>query len=240
MPRFAVRVGAFFVGLFFIACADAASLQVSPVRVNLSAESSTAAIKVENASAEATSVQLEVLAWSQNAGAEEYAPTRDILATPPLFTLPAGGSQIVRLGLLQAPAPDKETSYRLFLQELPGSKSSGNQVQFTMRISIPLFVAPADGIARSDIEWKAEKLGSGKLQVQAFNRGNKHLQLSGIQLRLAEGGATFADIREMKYLLPGQGYQWQMRPSGKLPNKGRTLLITAHTDEGILEAQAPF
>ena len=47
-------------------------------------------------------VQLEPMAWAHMAGKDTYTPTNEILATPPIFTIPAGGAQIVRVGLRRA------------------------------------------------------------------------------------------------------------------------------------------
>ena len=76
---------------------NAANLGVSPVRVTLSESQKTGAITVLNKSTEPVSIQLEVLSWSQEEGKDVLTPTREILATPPIFTIPAGTSQLLSL-----------------------------------------------------------------------------------------------------------------------------------------------
>ena len=82
---------------------------VSPVRVDLSARKATAAMTVRNDSDQPVVIQLQTVAWSQAGGQDSTTPTSDLIATPPLFTLPAQSSQIVRVGLRK---PDPLASRR--------------------------------------------------------------------------------------------------------------------------------
>ena len=59
------------------------------------------------------------MSWSQVEGKDVYTATREVLANPPIFTVPAGGSQLVRIGLRRAPNTQRELTYRIFMQELP-------------------------------------------------------------------------------------------------------------------------
>jgi len=83
--------------------ASAASLGVSPVRVTLSESQSMGALTVRNDGTEPASLQMEMLNWSQAEGQDVLTPTRELLANPPIFTVPAGGSQLVRVGLRRGP-----------------------------------------------------------------------------------------------------------------------------------------
>jgi len=76
---------------FFIAGtvgASAGSFAVSPVRVTLSSSDPVASLVVRNDDSAPVVVQLELAAWSQQDGKDEFSPTREILATPPIFTMP--------------------------------------------------------------------------------------------------------------------------------------------------------
>ena len=99
--------------------ASAASLGVSPVRVTLSESQSMGSLTVRNDGTEPASLQMEMLNWSQAEGQDVLMPTRELLANPPIFTVPAGGSQLVRVGLRRAPDGQRELTYRIVLQELP-------------------------------------------------------------------------------------------------------------------------
>lgn len=71
--------------------ACAGSFQVNPVRATLTASLPVGSLTVRNTGSEPAVVQLEVVSWSQQAGNDVYTPTKEILATPPIFTVPAGG-----------------------------------------------------------------------------------------------------------------------------------------------------
>ena len=78
---------------------QAASFRVNPVGLTLSAEHATAVLKVINDGSASTVIQLQTVAWSQDKGKDVYVPTRELLATPPIFTVAAGAQQLVRVGL---------------------------------------------------------------------------------------------------------------------------------------------
>ena len=121
--------------------ASAASLGVSPVRVTLSESQSMGALTVRNDGTEPASLQMEMLSWSQAEGQDVLTPTRELLANPPIFTVPAGGSQLVRVGLRRAPDGQRELTYRIVLQELPPPPNPDFMgTRMLMRISLPVFV----------------------------------------------------------------------------------------------------
>src|SRR5690242_10334147 len=92
------RCGLAFLLFLYTATASAGSFSVNPVRVTLSANEPIAAITVRNESTEASVVQLETSSWTQHDGADALASTVEILATPPILTIPPGASRIVRVG----------------------------------------------------------------------------------------------------------------------------------------------
>src|SRR5919197_3432502 len=112
----------------FVACfgyllcsawAHAGSLQVSPLRLTLSSAQTIDAITVHNSGSDSMVVQVQAFTWSQEDEQDIYIPTKEILANPPIFSLPAGGSQILRIGLRREPPQQRELSYRLYLQQIP-------------------------------------------------------------------------------------------------------------------------
>ena len=58
--------------------AQAASFQVNPVRLTLSADRSTDVLRVINSSDTPTVVQLQIVAWSQEDGKDVYTPSRNL------------------------------------------------------------------------------------------------------------------------------------------------------------------
>jgi fimbrial chaperone protein len=77
----------------------AGSFEVNPVGLTLSAAHATGVVTVTNASESLTVVQLQVVAWSQENGEDVYAPTRNLLATPPNNTGAQGLQVLLRIGI---------------------------------------------------------------------------------------------------------------------------------------------
>lgn len=99
-----LRIGfVLLIGLIAATAALAGAFQVSPLRIALSAQAPIAVITVRNEGAVASVMQLKAMSWSQTAGEDSYSPTQEVLATPPIFTVPPGGAQIVRVGLRRQP-----------------------------------------------------------------------------------------------------------------------------------------
>lgn len=214
--------------------AGAGSLSVNPVRVNLAAGQTTSVLTVRNEGPEPALVQLEMMRWSQPEGVDQVQPTRDVLASPPIFTLPAGGSQIVRLGL-RGPLVDgpQELAYRLLIKEVPPVRTSPVQgVQIALNISLPVFVLPPAAAAAAlppVLRWQARPTADG-LWLRADNDGHLHVQVTGLHLAGGERLPRFAAA----YLLPGARREWKVSHTAAV---GGALSLVADTDAGPLADQ---
>lgn len=215
--------------------ASAGSFQVNPVRATLSTSLPVGSLTVRNTGSEPAVVQLEVVRWSQQEGKDVYSPTREILATPPIFTVPAGGSQVVRVGLRRSPDPQRELTYRLFLQEVPPPPKPGFQgLQVALRIGVPVFVLPPTP-AKPVLRWQVIRTPEGALKLSLTNRGNAHVQVANFKLALA-GGAELSTQQVAVYVLPGQSRDWLVE-AATVPSPGATLRVFAQTDAGDVEAE---
>ncbi len=209
----------------------AASFSVSPIRVELTAARPTATLTLRNGSTEATVVQVEVVAWLQQDGQDVYAQTRDLIATPPVFTVPAGEMQVVRIGLRQS-VEDKqsELSYRVYLQEVPGAPKNGQTgLQIALRVGVPVFVQPPVA-TRPELHWRIERTAQGMLRVTANNEGNAHIQITDFVIAPPGSANEIATQQVAAYLLSGQSKTWLLKPKS-LPSGGQ-LRLTAYTDAG--------
>ena len=77
-----------------VAGAQAGNFSAIPVRITLVGAAPTSLL-LENQGEEAVLVQSEVLAWSQRDGKDELVASRDLLISPPIFKLAAGGKHIL-------------------------------------------------------------------------------------------------------------------------------------------------
>ena len=221
--------------LLAIGPASAGSIAVNPVRVTLSATKSTGALVVRNSGADASVVQLQILSWSQQDGQDIYVPANEVLATPPIFTVPAGGSQTVRIGLRQPADPRREGSYRVIIQEVPPPpKPEFRGLQVALRLSVPIFVTPAMASAPK-LSWQANLTSQGDLNLTAANAGNAHIQV--IKFKLSSGGKELPPSLQPSaaYILTDQQHAWTLRFNSALP-AGSTVRVVAQTDAGDVQA----
>jgi fimbrial chaperone protein len=221
-----------FLGALAAPWTQAGSFQVSPVRATLSATHGVGSMTVRNDGSEPTVVQLQVVSWSQDQGKDVYAPTKEILATPPIFTVPPGGAQVVRVGLRRSPDSQRELAYRLYLQEVPRPSKPGlHGLQVALRFGVPVFVKPA-AAAGPVLRWQAFRTSREQLKVSLTNDGNAHVQVANFKLGLP-GGAELATYQAAAYVLPGQSREWLLKTSAQ---PGATLHIHAQTDAGDIQS----
>src|SRR5262245_61674732 len=112
------------VGVFAAGSAHAASFSVSPLRADLTAKTKSASFTVTNSSSSPVSFQVAVMKWTQDEKANDvYVESKDLVVFPRQFEVPAGGKRLVRVGIEGAPV-EKESAYRVFIEELPPAASA--------------------------------------------------------------------------------------------------------------------
>lgn len=216
--------------------AAAGSFSISPVRVELSSKQTMGVLTVRNEEDAPVFIQVETLAWSQADGNEVYTPTRDILATPPVFTVPAKGQQILRIALRRPADATAELNYRLVLQEvMPEAPKDFTGLRVALRLSLPIFVQPPAG-SQAELEWRAHFDTDGNLVVEANNTGNGHIQLSGFSVHYADRAEATFTHSGAKYVLPGSQVRWTFKQDGGSDQPG-ALIIRGFSDRGEFSAQ---
>lgn len=230
-----LRAALVVIALLTISDAGAGSFQVNPIRVDMTKGAKSAAITVRNDGPDAIVVQSSVVGWSQENGQDLYAPTTEALVTPPIMTVPAGGEQIVRVGLRRAPDPQRELTYRVYLQEVPPPPKPGfTGLQVALRVGLPVFVAPvAPGLRR--LEWSAQVRPDGTIVMAAQNTGNAHVQVTDFELRLPGAGASIAHESSLAYVLAGQRRQWTLSAAADRVRSASELRLKAFTDAGEID-----
>ena len=227
---------------FFVVCAsvaNAANLGVSPVRVTLSDSQKIGSLSVRNDGTQPITMQMEVLSWSQREGKAVFAATRELLANPPIFTIPAGSSQLVRVGLRRAPDAQRELTYRVTLEELPPPPNPDFQgAKMLIRISLPVFVLPEID-AKPVLLWQAVRTSQGALKISLSNNGNAHIQIKNFKLSLLDSVQPWVTLQTSDYVLAGQSRDWIVpaNPENPAPPPGVSLKLFAQTDAGDIEAE---
>ncbi|WP_321954745.1 fimbrial biogenesis chaperone [Paraburkholderia bannensis] len=146
-------------GLLTIYCAGtfAASLEITPVTVELEASQNGQVFTLHNNGTEALSAQIRVYSWNQEDGDDQLTLTRDLIASPPIAQVAAGGEQIVRLVRAHPGGPAQEMAYRLFIDELPPPNAAPSTgIQFRFRYSVPVFLYAPGERGAPDTHWSLE------------------------------------------------------------------------------------
>ena len=204
------------------ALSHAAGMRVVPLKLDMTAKGGTATLEVTNLTTDNMGVQVEAKAWAQQAGADVYTDTQDLLFAPPIIAIPAGKTRTVRFRLRRAAAMDRELSYRVYVQQLaaapdqdPKGAAMAGGVEVRLRLGIPLFVAaikPAPPVIEASAT--AEDRGA----IRLANPGAMHLKLMQVQV-LDAGGKAVAETNladtQTNYLLPGAASRWPLRAPGR-------------------------
>jgi fimbrial chaperone protein len=234
MKRSLARQAACGLAFLFLAVglARAGSFQVGPVTATLSVDQRVAALTVRNTGSETTTIQLQAMAWSQSGGHDVFAATGDILATPPIFTIPAGGSQVIRVGSRRAPDPQQERAYRLFVREVPPAPGPGVQgLRVVLEISLPVFVQPT-AASVADLHWKATRADAAHVTLRADNAGTAHAHLSHFVLT-GEDGQRLKMSANPVYILPGSSHEWVIDAA---VSQGSHLRLAMDSDNQSLQS----
>jgi fimbrial chaperone protein len=207
------RAAIFFAALLaFVSTAGAASLQVAPTSLTLQARQNADGLWLSNSGDAPAQVQLRVFRWTQVNGEERLEPTRDLVISPPMQTLPAGERQLVRLVRTKPIPPASETSYRVIVDELPSPNKEQQGLQFVLRYSIPVFVLPETPtpIAPS-LRTRLVEGEDGHAAIEIENNGSEHAQIADLVYTDASDKQDVVIPGLVGYVLPGQRMRWSLK-----------------------------
>lgn len=200
--------------------AFAGSLQIDPIRLEINASRRTATLRVTNQEQAPVAIRAYALTWSQVDGEDRYEETSAVIVSPPIFTIPAGATQLIRVGLRN---PSGEArAYRLMVEEVPQA-SPGGGVQVALRLNLPLFVAMQAGTA-ADLGWSASRGADGRWTVEASNRGRNYVRVEPAAARAATGVEFGANVN-LGVVLPGSRRRWVVGGEPAIHDRSRFASI---------------
>lgn len=208
----------------------AGSLTILPVTIQLAPGQMATALTIINRGDVGTAFQIRAFDWIQNSTGEDHLrPTSTMLASPPLGTIAAGATQVVRM-VLRVPPQGQEATYRILIDQIPPPAAPGT-VRVALRLSIPIFAEPASRVA-PHVQWEVREFASQAFLV-ATNDGTRHETVHDISLTAPDGRLFRVEGNVSPYILVGATRFWRI-VSG-LPAPGATLRLTASTDTGRLD-----
>jgi len=206
----------------------AASLDVNPVRVDITNPGQPTELRLTNTGSDELSVQVDARQWTQNQeGADRLSLTDLLLAVPPLFSLPAGEQQIVRIGYIGAPNEDEEMSFRLIVTELAPEATTANRSALNMRLqlSIPVFVAPSATAPQPELIVESARATDDGTLVTLRNVGNSHTRLNAVDLLAETGWSPMPEgVGLLRYLLPESRVELRLPKSA---GRARAVRVTS-------------
>lgn len=205
---------------------------VLPVNIQMSPGQEAATITVTNKGDQDTSVQVRAFSWEQIEGEDKLTPSSVLLVSPPISTIPAGGTQLVRLVLHQLPQ-GKEGTYRIVLDQIPPPAVPG-VVRVVLRISIPIFSQSASKTF-PHVQFHLEH-DAGETFLVASNDGTHHEVLRDMVLASGDGHRIKVGAGTSPYILAGSVRRWPIEvPGGSVAIN--ELHLTAREDAAMVNQQ---
>lgn len=215
------------------ATSPAASLQVAPTSLQLTARQNADALWVSNSGTAPVQVQVRVYRWTQQNGQDQLQPTDELQVSPPMQALSAGQQQLLRVVRTDPQAPPQQLAYRLIVDEVPGLDPQRSGMQFVLRYSLPVFVQPTEpGTPR--LQARLVTLGDGRPALEVHNEGRAHAQLADVGIGTPERPQVLHPGL-LGYVLAGQTMRWPLEvPPARLA--GATFLARINGES----AQTPL
>jgi fimbrial chaperone protein len=208
---------------------QAGSYTVKPVRIELSARQLRTTIQIQNLGDEPTTIQAHVVAWSAKGAEEVLTDNDEILLNPPIFTIPAGRTQFVRLGLRRPPPDTREATYRLILEEVPPPPKPGfNGLNTVLKISVPIFFKPR--VSSPQLAWTVQRTSDQEVKLSVQNSGNAHVQIRKLAVTAGEAPESGFVQGTVTYVLQNARKEWVIH-NEQLAAADK-LLVQAQTDNG--------
>ncbi|TLX54415.1 molecular chaperone [Stutzerimonas nosocomialis] len=202
----------------------ASSVLIWPINPVIDADTSAAALWLENRGQDPVRLQVRVLGWSQVDFEDRLEPQQQVVGSPPMATVEPGKRQLVRL-IRRQPAPaGQEQAFRIIVDELLPERTQRTNdlgVQFQMRYSVPLFVYGAGATVPATAKDARADAGP-QLRFRIVQDAGQHylyVRNSGaVHARMSEAGLMQGTRRQdiaqglLGYVLPASEMRWPLPP----------------------------
>jgi len=216
--------------------AAAASLEVSPVLVEVVAPGAASTITIRNNETRPVTAQTRVFRWTQVDGRERLDPVGDLVVSPPSVQLRPRQDYVVRIVRINKAPVVGEESYRLLVDDLTAQQSRAGTVGFTFRYSIPVFFGARD-VAPARMRWSVLRSARG-LVLRATNEGGQRYRLSSVRINDTGGRNVSFGKGLVGYVLAGSTMDWRIGAADAGFRPGSQVTISGDSEGGPFSVQA--
>jgi fimbrial chaperone protein len=217
--RIAAALSAALALLAGAAPAAAANVRVNPVNVVLAPNRGSAELRVTNTDKQIVSMRVSAVRWTQEGGRDVYTPAPEVIASPPIFSVAVGGTQVIRLGLRSRTAG---AAYRIRLEEIPSASTDKAAIRVALKLDLPFYVLASA---------HAKPAGVGQTAT-IRNDGNRHARV--LRVKLVDGaGRTLAASAAAGVVLPHSARSFRLAPV----ETGTPAALIVTTAEGKVRSQ---
>lgn len=227
--------------MLFASSALASSISTFPMRVELEEGTSVGNLTVMNGDDKPVNVQVRAMKWTQDekTGAEHQEETKELVFFPKIFTIPAKGEMVIRVGY-QGAVGDHEKSYRLLVRELPVDEEGQTGARFAMQISSPAFIYAKGAVQLTKPQVQGIEVSDGVLMARVTNDSPRYYSMHKLILSGSKGGKeVYSGEVAGWYVLSGVSKLFPLKISRKDCMKMDSLHLTAHTKDDKSEASFP-
>lgn len=221
-------------------------LEVTPIPLEAEAPATTSIIELTNRAPSPAALQIRIYRWTQNQGEDELNPTKDVVLSPPITTIAAGATQVVRVVRVTAAPLQEEEAYRVMVDELPvsGAKERpvAHSVHIQMQYLLPVFYTPSKNItAPPKLSWTLARLTGDKWNLVVKNSGGRRERVSALNLQQKNSKTRIQPFQKdtlVGYVLAGQTRHWPVTLPKNFPSTpGATAELTYQSDSGPTSAE---
>lgn len=210
-----------------ISPAGASALQIDPVRVEISAKRKIASVRISNADVAPVTVRIHAMRWTQEEGADVFRAVSSVILSPPVTTIKAGATQLVRVGMRGALAPG---FYRVIVEEVPEANPEAG-IRVSLRLNLPLMVLQEQGPV-ADLRWSARQGANKSWVLEATNRGAKYVRIEpGDADRMT--GLKLEGKAPVGVVLPGSSRRWILGEAPVVADPALFRRTTAAANPGL-------
>jgi len=234
-------VWAILSGIIAITSATAASISTYPMRIELEEGNKIASLTVFNSGDKSVNIQVRAVKWWQDKknGNEQTEDTKELIYFPRIFSIPARGQQVVRVGY-KGKVGAREKSFRLLVRELPVDKPGQFGARFAVEISSPAFIYPKGAIQPTKPELKGIEVLDGVLVARIENHGSRYYSMQTLKISGSKAGANvFSKKITGWYVLAGISKPFALRVSHNDCMQVDQIHLIAHTKSDQSEAYFP-